>query len=55
MELRICRAQDAIPDLQRGQDSALCHKLVPPAPERKPVTTPPANNHGQMALPHAHH
>ncbi len=55
MELRICRAQDAIPDLQRGQDSALCRKLVPAAPERKPVTTPPANNHGQMALPRAHH
>ena len=55
MELRICRAQDAIPDLERGQDSALCRKLVPPASERKPVTTPPANNHGQMALPHAHH
>jgi hypothetical protein len=53
MELRICRAQDAIKDLERGQDSPLCRKLVPP--ERKPVTTPPANNHGQMALPHPHH
>ena len=26
MELRLCRAQDAVPDLQRGQDSELCRQ-----------------------------
>ena len=55
MELRLCRAQDAVPDLQRGQDSQLCHDMVKPIPERRPVTTPPANNHGQSAPPRAHH
>lgn len=48
MELRICRAQDAVGDLQRGQDSPLCLQLLKPLQERKPVTTPPANNRGQM-------
>jgi len=51
MELRICRAQDAIPDLERGQDSPSAANLFHPPPSAKPVTTPPANNHGQMALP----
>jgi hypothetical protein len=55
MELRLCRGQDAVPDLQRGQDSPLCLQLIKPIPERKPVTTPPANNHGQSAPPRAHH
>jgi hypothetical protein len=51
MELRLCRAQDAVTDLQRGQDSQLCQRLVKPVQERRPVTTPPANNHGQSS-PH---
>ncbi len=55
MQLRICRAQDAVPDLERGQDSVLCRELIKPIPERKPVTTPPANNHGQSAVPRVHH
>jgi hypothetical protein len=55
MELRLCRAQDAVPDLQRGQDSPLCRQLIKPVPDRKPVTTPPANNHGQSAPPRARH
>ncbi len=55
MELRLCRAQDAVPDLERGQDSPLCRQLVPPIPERKPVTTPPANNHGRSAPPKTRH
>ncbi len=46
---RLCRAQDAIPGLARGQDSPLCQQMVKPRIERKPVTTPPANNHGQSA------
>ena len=51
LELRLCRGQDAVPDLQRGQDSALCRQLIGPIPERRPVTTPPANNHGKSAPP----
>jgi len=50
LELRLCRAPDAVPGLARGQDSALCQGLVKPRVERKPVTTPPANNRGH-ALP----
>ena len=55
MQLRLCRAQDAVPDLQRGQDSALCQQLIKPIPERHPVTTPPANNHGRSTPPGARH
>jgi hypothetical protein len=47
MELRICRGQDAIEGMMRGQDSDICEQLVPHA-ERHPVTTPPGNNHGRM-------
>jgi hypothetical protein len=53
MELRLCRAQDAVPDLQRGQDSPLCQQLIKPFTERRPVTTPPANNQGKSAPPRA--
>lgn len=53
MKERLCHGQDFVPGLSRGQDSALC---VPPAAEkpryeRKPVTTPPANNKGQSRPP----
>lgn len=51
MELRLCRGQDAVPGLARGQDSALCQNLVNPHPERRPVTTPPANNRGRSIPP----
>jgi hypothetical protein len=54
MKLRICRGQDAIAGLLRGQDSSVCQNILPPA-ERKPVTTPPANNRGKMGLPVARH
>jgi hypothetical protein len=47
IELRICRGQDAVGGVLRGQDSEICAQLVPRA-ERHPVTTPPANNHGRM-------
>jgi hypothetical protein len=47
MKLRICRAEDVLPGLARGQDGPLCETLQP-RPERKPVTTPPANNRGRM-------
>lgn len=46
-KLRICRGQDAVDGMMRGQDSDVCQQLVPRA-ERHPVTTPPANNHGRM-------
>jgi hypothetical protein len=49
MKLRLCRGQDTVQGLERGQDSALCSELLGQHPQRKPVTTPPANNRGQMA------
>ena len=49
MKQRLCRAQDAVPGLARGQDSQLCLQTLTPHYERKPVTTPPANNRGQSA------
>lgn len=53
MKDRLCRAQDAVPGLSRGQDSSLCQVSVKPRTLRKPVTTPPANNHGQSRPPGA--
>ena len=50
---RLCRAQDAVPGLSRGQDSSLCQVSVKPRYVRKPVTTPPPNNHGQSVPPGA--
>jgi hypothetical protein len=47
MELRLCRGQDTVQGLERGQDSALCTELLAKQPQRRPVTTPPANNRGQ--------
>lgn len=55
MELRICAAQNAVADLERGQDSPICQQLLKPVAVRKPVTTPPGNNRGQSAPPRAHH
>jgi hypothetical protein len=53
MEQRLCRAQDAAPGLARGQASWLCQPELKPRLERKPVTTPPANNQGQSVPPGA--
>ena len=47
MKQRLCAAQPIVPELARGQDSPLCQQTLKPRPERKPVTTPPANNRGQ--------
>jgi len=47
VKLRICRGQDVIPALAHGQDSPLCQKIAGTRPERRIVTTPPANNHGR--------
>jgi hypothetical protein len=55
MKQRLCRAPDAVPGLARGQDSPLCRQFVKPRVERKPVTTPPANNHGQSVPPGNRH
>ena len=48
---RICSALSTPPGLARGQDSPLCQQTLKDHTERKPVTTPPANNHGQSAPP----
>jgi hypothetical protein len=52
-KLKLCRGQDAVQGLERGQDSQLCQDLVNPAHgrDRHPVTTPPANNHGRSTPP----
>ena len=55
MKLRLCSGQGALPGLARGQDSPLCQQLVRPRIERKPVTTPPANNRGKSVPPGARH
>jgi hypothetical protein len=60
MEQRLCKADPgqadpALAELARGQDSEVCRQLVPKdakgRPMRRPVTTPPANNHGQSTPP----
>lgn len=55
MKMRLCRAQDALPGMARGQDAPLCQQYVNMHFERRPVTTPPANNHGQSMPPGARH
>jgi hypothetical protein len=55
MKQRLCSAQVVIPGLTRGQDSPLCQQKVKPSYVRKPVITPPANNHGQSVPPAARH
>ena len=55
MKQRICRAQDAVPGLARGQDSPLCEQYTGLHIYRRPNTTPPANNRGQSRPPAARH
>ena len=55
MKQRLCGAQSGVPGLARGQDSPLCQLAPKQRPERKPVTTPPGNNHGQSQPPKARH
>jgi hypothetical protein len=59
MKQRLCGGQGAAAGLglglARGQDSLLCQQTVHPRTERKPVTTPPANNHGQSSPPGVRH
>lgn len=54
VELEVCRAADTVQGLARGQDSPMCQKLLKERGTRQPVTTPPANNHGQAAPPRLH-
>ncbi len=54
LKQRLCAAQPALPGMARGQDAALCQiPAVKPRSTRHPVTTPPANNHGQSQPPGA--
>ena len=53
MKERLCNGQDSVAALSRGQDSPLCTVGRKPGWERKPVTTPPANNQGQSRPPGA--
>jgi hypothetical protein len=55
MKQRLCAAPSVSPELARGQDSSLCRESPKPRIARKPVTTPPANNHGQSLPPGARH
>jgi hypothetical protein len=55
MKQRLCSGQGAVPELARGQDSPLCQQTTHPRAERKPVTTPPSNNHGQSSPPGSRH
>lgn len=53
---KLCAAQALFPGQARGQDSPLCQTPVAkPKPTRHPVTSPPANNHGQAQPPGAKH
>ena len=55
MKQRLCSVQPGSGVLARGQDSALCQLTVHPRAERRPTTTPPANNQGRSTPPGAHH
>jgi hypothetical protein len=55
VKLQLCRGADAVQGLARGQDSALCEAMLKQRGTRQPVTTPPANNHGQASPPRSKH
>jgi hypothetical protein len=52
LKQRLCGVQGG--GVARGQDSALCQQTVHPRTERRPVTTPPANNQGRSMPPGSH-
>lgn len=54
MKQRLCGYQGT-GTTARGQDSALCQQTVHPRAERRPVTTPPANNQGRSIPPAPRH
>jgi len=51
LKQRLCAAQGESENREQGQDSALCQAMLHAKPERKPVTSPPANNKGRSAPP----
>ena len=53
MKQRLCNFQGT-GAVARGQDSALCQGTVHVRPERRPTTTPPANNQGRSVPPGSH-
>ena len=55
MKQKLCSVQMGTGSLARGQDSALCQLTVHPRAERRPVTSPPANNQGRSVPPGGHH
>jgi hypothetical protein len=54
MKQKLCSIDGAAAGLARGQDSALCQQTARPRSQRKPVTTPPANNQGRSLPPGLH-
>lgn len=53
-KLNICRGDNAVQGLERGQDSPLCQQMLKLRGSRQPVTTPPANNQGRSLPPGRH-
>lgn len=53
MKQRLCSVQPGS-SIARGQDSQICQQSVRPRAERRPVTTPPANNEGRSVPPGSH-
>ncbi len=51
MKQRLCSAEGEGEDRARGQDSELCQQMLHAKPERRPATTPPANNQGRSTPP----
>lgn len=54
MKQRLCRAEDAVAGLERGQEAPLCEQYVKLKFDRRPDTTPPANNRGRSVPPGSH-
>jgi hypothetical protein len=54
MKQRLCLAQGGAGGLARGQDSVLCGQTVHSRPERRPTTSPPANNQGRSVPSQPH-
>ncbi len=55
MKQKLCGVTGASVSLARGQDTALCTGTVHPRAERRPVTSPPANNQGRSIPPGPRH
>jgi hypothetical protein len=51
MKQRLCSVDGEAKNRARGQDSALCLAMDSARPERRPVTTPPADNQGRSVPP----